>query len=440
MNYVLLFVMWALVAAIPCQYRGLQAHFYYVGTRHLSSHGGLARRHRSCRNFLRSCPRTMSGLGQPPRPDIADCMEDLQLGPSGLFEVEQTMSQAVQVESENFIEVDYWKPHRILNVWSANIFPPNYSFRKVCSCDECSTMIDELNDFAERTRSLFESVMDITSFLKHTVDHCFYLSLACDWSARTLHRFRILLKGENEKLGLQEENKLRRTQIEIQEVIAASGIVSDFEIDRAEDEIDPSCVAECIRFDIDSRGKFYYKPSRVRDVAHALLDQILKIEDEYEALKAEKGIEVDPSGYLERQIKCLEQLPVEQLFSEVVDTIRTVRAIIPFMKELPLIRMFVTGVCDEMVSIRRSFWREYKGVYAHLPIPERHSILTKTIGDLQHWVMYFRRRMGADSTISIYKSFARKLRHPKKNPREAGKKMQENAREMQENCNFGLGS
>ncbi|GER47890.1 hypothetical protein STAS_25023 [Striga asiatica] len=28
MNYVLLFVMWALVAAIPCQDRGLQAHFY----------------------------------------------------------------------------------------------------------------------------------------------------------------------------------------------------------------------------------------------------------------------------------------------------------------------------------------------------------------------------------------------------------------------------
>ncbi|CAA0841751.1 Protein of unknown function (DUF793 [Striga hermonthica] len=33
MNYVLLFVMWALVAAIPCQDRGLQVHFYYVGTR-----------------------------------------------------------------------------------------------------------------------------------------------------------------------------------------------------------------------------------------------------------------------------------------------------------------------------------------------------------------------------------------------------------------------
>lgn len=27
MNYVLLFVMWALVAAIPCQDRGLQTHF-----------------------------------------------------------------------------------------------------------------------------------------------------------------------------------------------------------------------------------------------------------------------------------------------------------------------------------------------------------------------------------------------------------------------------
>lgn len=32
MNYVLLFVMWALVAAIPCQDRGLQTHFYV--TRH----------------------------------------------------------------------------------------------------------------------------------------------------------------------------------------------------------------------------------------------------------------------------------------------------------------------------------------------------------------------------------------------------------------------
>ncbi|GER37634.1 hypothetical protein STAS_14058 [Striga asiatica] len=398
MNYVLLFVMWALVAAIPCQDRGLQAHFYYVGTRQftLSSHGGLAR-------------RTMSGLGQPPRPDIADCMEDLQLGPSGLFEVEQTMSQAVQVEAENFIE--------------------GRLFEKV------DTMIDELNDFAESTRSLLRSVMDITSFLSHTVDHCFHLLLACDWSARTLHRFQILLKGESEKLGIRfelEENKFRDTQIQIQEVIAASDIIPDRDEKDLPCVADTSYVAEPIRFDMGSRGKFYYKPSRVRDVAHALLDRILEIEDEHEALKAEKGVEVDFSilkAHLERQIKCLEQLPVEELLSEVVDTIRTVRAIIPFMEELPLIRMFITGVCNEMVSIRRSFWREYKGVYAHLPIPERHSILTKTIGDLQHWVIYFRRRMGADSTISIYKSFARKLRHPKKNPRknprEAGKEMQE---------------
>ncbi|CAA0841750.1 Unknown protein, partial [Striga hermonthica] len=116
-----------------------------------------------------------------------------------LIEEEQTVSlQAVQVESDNFIEVDYWKPHEILNVRSANIFPPNYNFRKVCSCDECSAVIDELNDFSESTRSLLEGIMDITSFISHTVDHCFYLSLACDWSARTLHKFRILLKEENE--------------------------------------------------------------------------------------------------------------------------------------------------------------------------------------------------------------------------------------------------
>ncbi|GER37659.1 linker for activation of T-cells family member 2, partial [Striga asiatica] len=110
-------------------------------------------------------------------------------------------------------KVDYWKPHEILNVWSANIFPPNYSFRNVCSCDECSTMIDELNDFAESTRSL-------------------------ECNARALHKFRILLKEESEEFDLHlkkisyETNKLKSEKA---------------------DEKDPSCVAECIRFDIGSR-------------------------------------------------------------------------------------------------------------------------------------------------------------------------------------------
>lgn len=43
MNYVLLFVMWALVAAIPCQDRGLQTHFYV--TRHFVWAGPLLNLH-----------------------------------------------------------------------------------------------------------------------------------------------------------------------------------------------------------------------------------------------------------------------------------------------------------------------------------------------------------------------------------------------------------
>ncbi|GER37661.1 NAD(P)-binding Rossmann-fold superfamily protein [Striga asiatica] len=76
-----------------------------------------------------------------------------------------------------------------------------------------------------------------------------------------------------------------------------SAILSFGGISTRVDENDPSCVAECIRFDIVSREKFYYNPSRVRDV-YVLLDQILEIENEYK-----QGIEVDPSiskGHLEQ--------------------------------------------------------------------------------------------------------------------------------------------
>ncbi|GER37656.1 leucine-rich repeat receptor-like protein kinase family protein [Striga asiatica] len=90
-----------------------------------------------------------------------------------------------------------WKTCSLVHL--TNIFPPNYSFRKVCSWNECSTMIDEINDFAESTRSLLESVM------------------------------------------------LRDKQIEIQKVIADSGIVFGFEVNRADE-------ATYIRFDIVSRG------------------------------------------------------------------------------------------------------------------------------------------------------------------------------------------
>ncbi|GER37658.1 leucine-rich repeat protein [Striga asiatica] len=54
------------------------------------------------------------------------------------------------------------------------------------------------------------------------------------------------------------------------------------------------------------KKKFYYKLSRVRDVAHALLDLILKKEDKHESL--ENGIELDPlisKDHLERKIKIL---------------------------------------------------------------------------------------------------------------------------------------
>ncbi|GER37655.1 zinc finger protein, partial [Striga asiatica] len=185
--------------------------------------------------------------------------------------------------------------HEILNVWSTNnIFPPNYSFRKVCFCDECSTMIDELNDFAESTRSLLESVMvyiqknlymckdiddiftflltlsfhlckqDITSFvsqliIRDTSQHAHstvFEFCSKERVSTDMISFCPIFSFIPHKLGVRfilEENKLRDKQIEIQKVIAESGIVPDFEINRV-DEKDLSCVAECIRFDIGSRG------------------------------------------------------------------------------------------------------------------------------------------------------------------------------------------
>ncbi|GER27647.1 vacuolar proton atpase [Striga asiatica] len=208
---------------------------------------------------------------------------------------------------------DYsWRQHGILNVWSANIFPPNYDLRKICSCNDCSSKISSLYKIVERTKSLFQTIMDMISLLSYTRDQISYLSIACDWSARTLHCFRIFLKRKCEvKLGVPftlEENKLRVKHIEIQTVIAESRIFyDDYEID-IDDEEDPSSY-DGIRFDIGSRG-------------------------------------------------CLEQLPVEGLVPEVVDTIARVSCFIPLQMQLSNLRASIEGTCTIMGWERREFFRK----------------------------------------------------------------------------------
>ncbi|KAL6508286.1 hypothetical protein OROHE_021828 [Orobanche hederae] len=259
-----------------------------------------------------------------------------------------------------------------------SLFPPEYDFTEACSCDECSTKIMELLDFEKEIKSKIKLVRELGFRIQTTEEHCLSLSWAAEWTKKMLDLLHKNLKSVSEKLGvsltLKRTNsaaKLEDVDLGIVKLISDSrdyGVVDDPKqetevCDDQEQEMEVSNFADSdkIADEIDT-GVFHYRNSKVKDKANGLLQEILEIETEHQ--KAKKSAElIDPFSskkQIEKQIKLLKKLPVEELYLEVEELIAKISPIDNNRTMLVKAEDYISSIVCAMIRARMEFWRRYQ--------------------------------------------------------------------------------
>ncbi|GFQ08126.1 hypothetical protein PHJA_002956600 [Phtheirospermum japonicum] len=280
------------------------------------------------------------------------------------------------------VDDDPWKQHklafveRLRDTNDCALFPPKYDFKNVCSCDECSSIIGQLKEFEQDLKSKSKQASE--GICKRSVagNNCFNLSAASGCSVDILDLLRHNLKVVYAKLGLSftlggSKCELKDVELKIQGLISDNGLMlgGDNDVDDLDETIlvPSKTICQIIIF-----GLHLYSKTKVKEEAHHLLNEVLRLERMHEAaqISAEgQGEMLDPlisKRYIEQQI---EGLPVEKLIPEVEDEIDKVSHITRNVDKLVEAKSCILGVSRYMVGTRNVFWQEYqekhKGITGH---------------------------------------------------------------------------
>ncbi|KAL6518649.1 hypothetical protein OROGR_019151 [Orobanche gracilis] len=278
-----------------------------------------------------------------------------------------------------------------------SLFPPEYDFTEACSCNECCTKIMELLDFEKEIKAKINLVRELGLRIQNTEERCLSLSCAAEWTKKMLDLLHKNLKSVSEKSGvsltLKRTNsaaKLEDVDLGIVKLISDSDLIRDYGVvddpeqetdscddpeqetkvshfadsDKIADEVDTVLFIKAqqggsYRLSCTRLRVFHYRNSKVKDKANGLLQEILEIETEHQ--KAKKSAELlDPFSsrkQIEKQIKLLKKLPVEELYLEVEELIAKISPIDNNRKMVRKARNFVTSIVRAMIRTRMEFWR-----------------------------------------------------------------------------------
>ncbi|CAH9085302.1 unnamed protein product [Cuscuta epithymum] len=250
------------------------------------------------------------------------------------------------------------------------LFPHEYDFGTVCTCEDCFQKIKMLKKFEEELQAKRELVRDCIDLHQDNFERCLHLASASHWAIRMLRLLRnnhqIVSKGglsstlEKDKLEEQMEHLNDLTSnLLFDHLISKPVVASDPGNDKEETDILP--LAKEIR-----DGLYKYGITKFKDVTSHILKEIEQIEKEH--MQEKKSAEahkkqLDPiisKKHIEKQIMVVKKLPLNELYLECQ---KLVDEISPFDERNTLLSKAykdTMSTLSDMIRVRFEFWLRYQ--------------------------------------------------------------------------------
>ncbi|CAH9077994.1 unnamed protein product [Cuscuta epithymum] len=209
-----------------------------------------------------------------------------------------------------------------------DLFPREYGFHLACLCEDCVPKLRELAAFEEEMKNKRKLVSAFIYRMNWSQDRCMFLSTAVERTKKTLDLLLNNLSTVSKKSGISltlkpsaSVAKLEQTDLVIARLLVQHGLMNDFENENAIE----SCEVE--EDDDDDEGEdeeeeetdevlpigsnissllYYYGQTKVKDVAHSLLEKIDNLDKELREAKKSAVAENKPMDPLV-PMKCIEE-------------------------------------------------------------------------------------------------------------------------------------
>ncbi|KAL3653717.1 hypothetical protein CASFOL_003398 [Castilleja foliolosa] len=279
------------------------------------------------------------------------------------------------------------------------LWTPESDFLKGCSCDECRPKIERLNQFEEEINIKLELVNAYRAQLNDKDNLCLSICTSAQWSKDMFGFLNKKLKRVYEKLGvpcpLVKSNSADLLELvdktivqRLREVglLGKSGDSSTGEYDEDDDDI----------LEKLETGRWYYRNTKVKDEVYALLQDIENLENDWEDYKIDllqnienlendwEDYKIDETQKLEKQIECVEKLPVKQLQNEVEELIAQ---IFPGELREKKARALISKTSNYCTRKRDEFWQ---WSFAPTICGNRHASLEPTLDSIIQEVNLFK--------------------------------------------------
>ncbi|KAL3653672.1 hypothetical protein CASFOL_003353 [Castilleja foliolosa] len=252
------------------------------------------------------------------------------------------------------------------------LWPPQSDFSKVCSCDECCPKIERLNQFEKEIKAKRKLISAYQSQMENKEHLCLSIFSSAEWTKRTLGFFQKKLKAVSEKSGVSwtlgkssSAAKLEVIVEEIDQMVRGCDLLREDDDDYAFDDDDDE--AYDVLRNMES-GLYYYKNTKAKDKAYALIREIEKLEKDCEmdmiTAKAQNK-SIDPAiskKCIEKQIELLKTLPVEELKHEIKELIAEIHPIHVHMKMFLKAKQSTYIICGAIIVKRKMFWQKYSSL------------------------------------------------------------------------------
>ncbi|CAH9131882.1 unnamed protein product [Cuscuta epithymum] len=270
------------------------------------------------------------------------------------------------------------------------LIPPESGFHLVCLCEECVPKLRELSAFEKEIKSKRRFVEEYLYLINRTQDRSVFLSTAVERTKKMLDLLLNNLSTAYKKSGISftlqrsaSVVKLEQTDLVIARLLVQHDLMNDFENENAieicdeddddddegeneEEEGKEEKTDEIIPIGSKIRSLLYlYGETKVKDVAHSLLERIGNLEKElWEAQKSAVGENkpmdpLIPMKCIEEQIRLIKKLPVEELYDEVKELVSQLTHRNEKVGTALAASDVVSNTCDAMIQIRNDFLRKY---------------------------------------------------------------------------------
>ncbi|KAL3653645.1 hypothetical protein CASFOL_003326 [Castilleja foliolosa] len=240
------------------------------------------------------------------------------------------------------------------------LWQPETDFTRACSCDRCRLKIARLMDFEKEIQAKKRLAQNYLSQLNRNEELCLTICSCAEWPRKMLHLLQNKLKAVCEELEVPwEHEEYARFEV-IDEAITQKlrncGLLGKPEEKDDDDTYSVAIPESRTVLDYADTGDFLFNQTNIKNDACNIIKDIEKLEKDHN----KDNNSIDPSVskiYIQKQIKLVKDLPVEDLVDEVEELIAFIHPRDKKFNKFHESRNCIYCTCAVIITKKKEFWQ-----------------------------------------------------------------------------------